>query len=184
MKKNIVRAVCICLAALFLTVSCEKTEPEAAAEDVGVTRLVTTEYPAEVVYTPHLEGSYAPEISVITSRNELIQYISLYEKCYDFEDETTTMCLYDVVTNYDEAYFWDSGLVVVTLTAESPSVRYTSEGIGRSENGYDIRIRTTTPVGAIPGETDWHIFLEVPDSASFLRDPDALRLRLVESKNY
>ena len=35
------------------------------SEKVGVARLVTTEYPVQISRTPHVTGSYAPEISVI-----------------------------------------------------------------------------------------------------------------------
>ncbi len=185
--KKITVSLILCLlfcATLFTAVSCGKPKPEPPSEDVGVARLITTDYPYEVVYTPYITGQRAPEIGIITSRAELIRFVSLYENSYDFNNDTRTRCYYDVVTLYDEAFFEERALVAVVLTAKSPSTEYESEGIGRTDNGYDVRIRSTTPANALPGDTDWHIFVEVPAGSAFLLDPEQIHLRLVESRNY
>ncbi len=181
-------AVCLLFCAtLFMAVSCGKPQPDPPSEDVGVARLVTTEYPYEAVYTPYLtdaQGERAPEVGIITSRTELIRFVSMYENSYDFTDSTRSMCYYDAVTQYDEQYFETQSLVVVVLTAKSPSTEYKSEGIGKTDTGYDVRIRASTPASAIPGETDWHIFIEVPNGSLFLLEPENIRVRVVESKSY
>lgn len=173
----------LCLALLWALSSCA-LEPESASEAVGVGRLVTVEYPSEIVRTPHVVGSFAPELSVILSREELIAYVSVYEKCYDFMDDGVTSTFYDVVTGYNEAFFSSKGLVVCVLHAPNPSVRYVSEGIGRTPEGYDLRIKVTSPATSSTEETAWHLFLEVPDSAAFLRNPSTLHTRLVTKKGY
>ncbi|GEM_PF-2924833 len=186
MKKRIAKRIAALTAALLLLPSVASCRPEAdsVAEDAGVSRLVTTEYPWTTALTPHVIGSYAPEISVVTSRESLIDYVSVWEKCYDFVDDSVTSTFYDVVTGYDEEFFQTQALVICVITTDSPANRYVSEGIGRSGEGYDIRIRYTAPASSVREETVWHIFLEVPDGSPFVRDPSVLSLRLVENKNY
>ena len=169
---------------LLSAASCRRPDPDSVSADAGVSRLVTTEYPWTTALTPHVIGDYAPEISVITSRESLIDYVSIWEKCYDFVDDSVTSTFYDVVTGYDEEFFQTEALVVCVITADSPANRYVSEGIGRNGTGYDIRIRYTAPTASAKEETVWHLFLEVPDGSPFVRDPSVLNLRLVENKNY
>ena len=173
----------LCLALLWALVSCG-LEAEPAAEAGGVSRLVTVNYPSQIALTPHVVGSFAPEISVILSRDELIGYVSVYEKCYNFVDDSVTSTFYDVVTGYDEEFFSSKALVVCVITAPNPSNRYVSEGIGRTADGYDLRIRVSAPATSVTEETTWHLFLEVPDSAAFLRDASLLHTRFVETKGY
>ncbi len=182
MKKRIA-ALIAALLLLPAAASC-RPDPDTVTEDAGVSRLVTTDYPWEIALTPHVIGSYAPQISVITSRASLIDYVSEWEKCYDFVDDSLTSTFYDVVTGYDEEYFQTQALVVCVISTENPSSRYTSEGIGRNGDGYDIRIRYTAPASPNQTETVWHIFLEVPDGSPFVLNPALLSLRLVENKNY
>ena len=184
MKKAKTASILIlCLALLSVLASCG-LEAEPASEASGVSRLVTVDYPSEIALTPHVVGSFAPEISVILSREELIAYVSVYEKCYDFMDDSVTSTFYDVVTGYDEAFFASQALVVCVITAPNPEDRYVSEGIGRTPDGYDVRIRVRTSSSSSSEETAWHLFLEVPDSAAFLRDPSLLHTRFVSVKGY
>ncbi len=186
MKKQTAKRIAALCAALLLlpsVASCSPA-PDTVSDDAGVSRLVTTEYPWTEALTPHVIGDYAPEISVITSRDSLIDYVSIWEKCYDFVDDSVTSTFYDVVTGYDEEFFQTQALVVCVVTTDCPANRYVSEGIGRSGEDYDIRIRYTAPASSAREETVWHIFLEVPDGSPFVRDPSMLRLRFVENKNY
>ena len=186
MKKRFAAKIAALTAVLLLLPSFAacSPEPDTVEDSAGVSRLVTTEYPWTTALTPHVIGDYAPEISVITSRESLIDYVSTWEKCYDFVDDSVTSCFYDVVTFYDEEFFQTQALVVCVITTDAPDNRYVSEGIGRSGEGYDIRIRYTAPASSAREETVWHIFLEVPDGSPFVRDPSILSLRLVENKNY
>ena len=186
MNKRIAKRIAALTAVLLLlpsAASC-RPEPDSVTEEAGVSRLVTTEYPWTTALTPHVIGDYAPEISVVTSRESLIDYVSIWEKCYDFVDDSVTSTFYDVVTGYDEAFFQTQALVICVITTDSPANRYVSEGIGRNGTGYDIRIRYSAPASSAREETVWHIFLEVPDGSPFVRDPSILNLRLVENKNY
>ena len=169
---------------LLLCVPSCRLEPDTVNEEAGVSRLITTDYPWEIAKTPYVMGSAAPEISDVTSRTELIDYVSVYENCYDFVDDSVTATFYDVVTNYDEEFFSTQALVIVVVTADTPANRFTSEGIGRNGDGYDIRIRYTAPATSFKEETAWHLVIEVPDGSPFVRDPSLLSLRLVENKNY
>ena len=184
-KRFVTRAVSMAAALLLLlsAFSC-RPAPDTVDDDAGVSRLVTTEYPWEIALTPHVIGNYAPEISVVDSRSSLIDYVSVWEKCYDFMDNTVTSMFYDIVTGYNEEFFQTQALVICVITADNPSSTYASEGIGRNGDGYDIRIRYSTPNTASSGEAVWHIFIEVPDGSPFVRDPSLLNLRLVENKNY
>ncbi|MBO6052777.1 MAG: hypothetical protein J6Q17_03485 [Clostridia bacterium] len=153
------------------------------SEKVGVARLVTTEYPVQISRTPHVTGSYAPEISVIRTREELIRYVSVYEKCYDFLDETEEM-FYDIVSLYKEDYFTAKALVICVIHSRNATIRYKSEGIGRNGEEYNLRIRVSAPTSSTGEETDWHMFLEVPDSCPFLRDSAVITARYVEARGY
>ena len=186
MKKRLAARITALSAVLLLLLSAAscRPEPDSVSAEAGVARLVTTEYPWTEALTPHVIGDCAPEISVITSRESLIDYVSVWEKCYDFVDDSVTSTFYDVVTGYDEAFFQTQALVVCVITSDAPANRYVSEGIGRNGEGYDIRIRYTAPASSAREETVWHIFLEVPDGSPFVRDPSVLSLRLVENKNY
>jgi hypothetical protein len=100
MKKQTAKRIAALCAALLLlpsVASCSPA-PDTVSDDAGVSRLVTTEYPWTEALTPHVIGDYAPEISVITSRDSLIDYVSIWEKCYDFVDDSVTSTFYDVVT--------------------------------------------------------------------------------------
>ncbi|MBQ4351282.1 MAG: hypothetical protein II768_08470 [Clostridia bacterium] len=182
-----IRAGLLALAMLFVCAALASCglEPDPPSEDVGVARLVTVDYPVKIARTPHVTGAYAPEISVIQSRDELIRYVSVYEKCYDFLDETAEM-FYDVVSGYKEDYFASQALVICVIHAPNASNRYESEGIGRSgtEGEYDLRIRVSAPATASEEAVAWHLFLEVPDSSPFLRDSAEIHVRYVERKGY
>ena len=186
MKKRLAARTTALFAVLLLLLSAAscRPEPDSVSAEAGVSRLVTTEYPWTTALTPHVIGDTAPEISVITSRESLIDYVSVWEKCYDFVDDSVTSTFYDVVTGYDETFFQTEALVVCVITTDAPANRYVSEGIGRNGDGYDIRIRYTAPASSAKEETVWHIFLEVPDGSPFVRDPSLLSLRMVENKNY
>ncbi|MCR4906398.1 MAG: hypothetical protein K6A33_09980 [Clostridiales bacterium] len=182
MKKRtaVLLAFLILLSVMFPSCGLKADE---ASETAGVSRLVTTDYPVKTARTPHVTGSYAPEITVIQSRDELIRYVSVYEKCYDFLDETEEM-FYDIVSGYKEDYFTSQALVICVIHSANSSIRYTSEGIGRSGDEYLLRVRVTAPTMAAAEETDWHLFLEVPDSSPFLRDSAVLKVRYVEKRGY
>ena len=182
MKKRtaVLLSILLLLSAALSSCSLAADEP---SETVGVARLVTTDYPVKIARTPHVTGSYAPEISVIQTREELIRYVSVYEKCYDFLDESAEM-FYDIVSGYREDYFASQALVICVIHAADASARYESEGIGRSgEQQYDLRIRVSASAES-GEETDWHLFLEVPDSSPFLRDSAGIGVRYVEKKGY
>ena len=184
-KRFAVRSVSMAVALLLLlsSASC-RLAPDTVEENAGVSRLVTTPYDWEIALTPYVMGATAPEISVVASRDALIDYVSIWEKCYDFMDNSVTSMFYDIVTGYDEEYFQTQALVICVIAADSPDNTYSSEGIGRNGDGYDILIRYTAPSSPSSGEAVWHIFLEVPDGSPFVRDPSLLSLRLVENKNY
>ena len=182
MKKRIAATAAVLLL-LLSVVSC-RPAPDTVKDDAGVSRLITTDYPWKTALTPHVIGDYAPEITVVPSREALIDYVSKWEKCYDFVDDSVTSTFSDVVTLYDEEFFQTEALVICVITANSPANRYSSEGIGRNGDGYDVRIGYTAPASPSDEETVWHIFLEVPDGSPFVRDPSLLNLRLVENKNY
>ena len=185
-KRTAARIAALILVPLLLLLSAAscRPEPDTVNEEAGVSRLVTTDYPWDIAKTPYVMGAAAPEITVVKSRTELIDYVSFYENCYDFVDDSVTATFYDVVTGFDEEFFSTNALVICVLTADTPANRYSSEGIGRSGDGYDIRIRYNAPASSAKEETVWHLFLEVPDGSPFVRDPSMLRLRFVENKNY
>ena len=182
MKKRMAALLAILLLFPVMFPSCG-LEADDPSETMGVARLVTTDYPVKTARTPHVTGSYAPEITVIQSRDELIRYVSVYEKCYDFLDETAEM-FYDIVSGYKEDYFASQALVICVIHAPNSANRYTSEGIGRSGDEYLLRVRVSAPASPDREETDWHLFLEVPDSSPFLRDSAVIKVRYVEKRAY
>ena len=178
------RIACLCAALLLLAASCGM-KPDAIPEGAGVGRLITTEYPCEIVLTPHVEGTASSDgITCVDARDGLDGYITLYKDCYDFENTSVTTCFYDVASPYDEAFFEENVLLIIPIRAASPAVRYVCEGIGRAGEGFDIRIGYTSPSPAVEQETDWHLLIEVPKNSACVEDPSLLNLRFVEKRNY
>ena len=152
MKKRMAALLAILLLFPVMLPSCG-LEADDPSETMGVARLVTTDYPVKTARTPHVTGSTAPEISVIQTRAELIRYVSVYEKCYDFLDETAEM-FYDIVSGYKEDYFASQALgsgAAGTNTCSGSASPRLPRPTGRRRTGTcSSRSRTAARSCAIP----------------------------------
>lgn len=116
---------------------------------------VLTDVPVdfEVQYTHthnYREGFAKPSVTVIRSMEELN---SFYES--NSEQDITEAC-----NSYNDKYFENQNLIVVTLSAGSGSIDYRVREIVCSEGEYIIKIERVVPEIMTMDMVEWNIFVE------------------------
>lgn len=180
--------VAISLILLFSLVSCKDRGPASLSQGSGVGRYSddgedVLHYPVKYVYTYRLSmGGDYPEVIVISSRAELLDYINQNSEIYNFEESWYSVSFYDAVTEYTEEFFKTKSLVIAVIYEPSESYTHSVKQISKTEQGYSIDVIRFIPDVATDVEALWHIINEVPKSSAILSNPDEISIN-VESKS-
>ena len=127
-------------------------------------RVVITDLPKEIKskekvdYTAYSvntqiykEGMKSPRIDKITDLQQLYNYL------YEFENEQIEQRL----EKYNNKYFSEKGLIIVTIQEESSEVKNTLSSVNKVKNNIDIKIDRKRPQTVIFDTSMNHFIIEV-----------------------
>ncbi len=130
------------------------TEGGIPLEDMTVVGSLSTpaiEFKAQYTSTyNHREEVIYPMVSVIRTLEEL----------QDFCEANKEQNVSQTCEKYNEAYFENRILIVVTLSASSGEIEYTVGNLFETENEYIIKINTYKPEAMTCDMKEWNIFIE------------------------
>lgn len=117
----------------------------------------------------YAEDAKYPKATVIHSLQELQDYYTRQKDRFDLERRETygsdyTMGFLDACDKYEEPYFTDHFLVLVTLEEPSGSIRHEIElvMVGVDDGDMTISINRLVPEVGTDDMAQWHVFLELP----------------------
>lgn len=96
-------------------------------------------------------GMISPRIDKITDLQQLYNYL------YEFEDEQIEQRL----EKYNNNYFANKGLIIVTIQEESSEVKNTLSSVNKVKNNIDIKIDRKRPQTVIFDTSMNHFIIEV-----------------------
>ena len=182
MKKIIVCVLIIVM--LISAASCKGSKPASLSDNSGIGRYsddgeLSLHYPVKYVYTYRLSmGGDYPEIIVISSRAELLEYINNNAGVYNFEQSWYSLSFYDAVTEYTDEFFKTKSLVMAVIYEPSESYTHTLKQISKTERGYSIDILKFVPEVATDVEALWHIIVEVPKTSAIFSDTSEISINI------
>jgi len=124
------------------------------------------DFDVQYIRTGYVGGSVNPVIFVIRSEAELEQFFGLYMNRYDLltrwqSYSDLTMTFMNAAAKYNNNFFTDKFLVVITLEENSGSIRHKVE---RIENNGNIVINRLVPEIGTSDMAEWNIIIELNNS--------------------
>lgn len=166
--------------------ACKKNPPIELSDNSGVGRYSDDgedilHYPVKYVYTYRLNiGGDYPEIITLSSRADLLKYISDNSNVYNFEKSWYSVSFYDAVTEYTDEFFSTKSLVVAVIYEPSESYTHTLKQISKNERGYSLDMIRFIPSETTDVEALWHIIVEVPKSSAIFAEGKEISLSMEE----
>jgi len=114
----------------------------------------------------YIDGVNYPQITVISTKNELEQYYEKYKDKYDFFSRESAYTdsatgFVDAMKKYTDDFFADHYLAIILLEEGSGSIRHRVERI--EENGGIVISRLSPEIGT-SDMAEWHIIIELDNS--------------------
>jgi hypothetical protein len=159
---------CLAMVAMTLLLLCGCAGPATPVPTASATPPEATDAPgnsltftAQYLHTTGpLRGSNDPEVTVIATAEEA-------QACSDGDGPRLTggtlRSLAEPLATFDEAYFREHLLVLVTLQEPSGSIRHRVTAVTRDMEALTVHIQRILPDGAATADMAvWHILVELP----------------------
>ena len=134
----------------------EPTNPTEPSQGTEPAEPLDIPFTYERIFAGFIDDSNLPCLYAIHSREQLDGYIA--------ENTNNHSKLIDAVVKYDETFFADGTLLLITVADGTTSVDHEVKGIVQQPNGsYVIYLDVTYPLIIDTAYGEWHILIEVED---------------------
>lgn len=114
----------------------------------------------------YVDGKEYPNVTVINPRKRLLDYYEANKDIYGLERRgkaypDTGMGFLDAVDEFNDSYFDENVLILVSLEEGSGSTRHLVTDVVRSDDSIEIRIKRIVPEIRTSDMAQWHIIVGI-----------------------